>query len=55
MTSIPSNNILYLSPATPFLIIFVVLGIYLGFRAASALSRVSVIGAQDKRRKPVLF
>ena len=37
VTSIPSNNILYLSPAMPFLIIFVVLGPYLGSRAASGL------------------
>lgn len=37
VTSIPSNNILYLSPATSFLIIFVVLGLYLGTDAAVAL------------------
>jgi hypothetical protein len=37
VTSIPSNNILYLSPATSFLIIFVVLGLYLGIDAAVRL------------------
>ena len=32
VTSIPSVNLLYLSPASPFLLTFVVLGIYLGAR-----------------------
>ncbi|WP_338665116.1 hypothetical protein VQH23_08055 [Pararoseomonas sp. SCSIO 73927] len=32
-TSIPSANLLYLSPALPFVIIFSVLGTWLGFRA----------------------
>jgi hypothetical protein len=32
VTSIPSLNLLYLSPASPFLLTFVVLGIYLGVR-----------------------
>jgi hypothetical protein len=41
VTSIPSNNILYLSSATPFLIIFVVLGLYLGPVAAAGLLRAS--------------
>ena len=34
VTSFPTINSLYLSPATPFLIVFIVLGLYLAWLAA---------------------
>ena len=37
-TSFPASNHLYLSPATPFLLVFVVLGLYLGAMALRAVT-----------------
>jgi hypothetical protein len=41
VTSIPSVNLLYLSPAAPFFLCFVVLGLYCGVAAIAPRSRQS--------------
>ena len=39
VTSIPSHNLLYLSPAMPFLIIFIVTALFLGARSVVCTMR----------------
>lgn len=40
-TSLPATSLLYASPATPFVIVVAVVGIYLGFGSTSALKHIS--------------
>jgi hypothetical protein len=52
VTSIPSVNILYLSPASPFFITFVVIGIYLLILSVSGMVKRKSAVPHDRQTSP---